>query len=132
MKTTTKQRLAAAAVAAAAVTGTVTAGAGPAEAATTGYIYISVPSWLGNCPNGGSVIGAYGVVDVMGQQRDYGDDLVYVRARIGDYNTITAQAYCSSSWQYPIPYWGPASQYRVYINRSGETVWQGPAGVRHN
>ena len=127
------RRRAAVLLAALSLLGVSMAASGPAaQASYAGYIYISVPSWAGNCPSGGSPIGAYGVVDVMGQAMDFGDDLVYVRARIGDYNTITARAYCSRSWSNWVPYWGPTSQHRIYVNRNGQTVWQGPFGVWKN
>src|SRR5258706_10351037 len=92
----------------------------PAEAATT-HVYISLPTWLGNCPGGGSV--KYLQVSTRAQEgsgyaADYGDDLVYISAGRNMDSTVVAQPLCYNGSQ---TYWGPASSNTIRPTRSGQT-----------
>ena len=106
-----------------------------ASAWSAGYIYVSYPTWLNNCPQGGSVKGIFAAVDGMWSapaSGDWGDDLVYPRVRLGDWNTISARNFCSK--------WGLSrrgllgSNYlgTFYPTRYNQTFWVGPAGQSHN
>ncbi len=60
---------------------------------------------------------------------DYGDDLVYGKVALGEYQTVVAQGLCYNGNK---SYWGPASSQTIHATRSGQTWWLGPAGVTHN
>jgi hypothetical protein len=103
----------------------------PAHAAV-GRVYVSLPTWLGNCPNGGSV--QYLQVSTWATQgsgtaADYGDDLVYISVGLNMNNTVVAQPLCYKGKE---TYWGPASSNVIRPARTGQTWWVGPAGVRNN
>ena len=103
----------------------------PAHAAV-GYNYVSLPTWLGNCPSGGSV--KYLQVSTWATQgsgyaADFGDDLVYVSVGLNMDNTVVAQPLCYKGNQ---TYWGPASSNTIRPTRGGQTWWVGPGGVSHN
>jgi hypothetical protein len=106
--------------------------ASPAQAWTAGHIYVSFPAWLGNCPQGGNVVGINAAVDGMWTGGDWGDDLVYPRVRVGDWNTVSAQNFCKQSGRPGGGYWAPAVSVRFYPTRSNQTVWVGPGGWRRN
>ena len=114
------------------LSGTAVAVAGPASAWTAGYIYVSFPTWLGNCPQGGNVIGINAAVDGMWSGGDWGDDLVYPRVRLNDWNTISAQNFCRQWGRPGGGYWAPATSTRFYPTRNNQTVWVGPAGWQRN
>jgi hypothetical protein len=107
-----------------------------ASQAAYGNVYVSFPTWLGNCPGGGSVTGIYatnGNVWSTSGYGDWGDDLIYPRVvmNVGaPYNQINAQLVCSGS--YGGRYYGPAVSAAIYPTRGGQTFWIGPAGQRHN
>ena len=134
---TAAHRMARSAIAAAMAIGGLLVTSVPADAAD-GYVYVSVPTWLGNCPHGGSVSGVYVAVgDTWSTPHtgDWGDDLVWARVRMNvgyPYNAVTAKAYCSRPWYRGGSYWGPASQNHIRPTRYGQTFWVGPWGQRNN
>ncbi|WP_157734991.1 hypothetical protein [Pseudofrankia inefficax] len=103
--------------------------AAPASAASSGWDYISLPTWLGNCPGGGSVQYLQVMVGDTWSGGDAGDDLVYAKVVIGQNQTVVAEGLCYKGTQ---SYWGPASSQTIHPTRSGQTWWVGPAGVSHN
>lgn len=117
-------------VAAAAMVGS----AGQAAAATS-HVYISYPTWLGNCPAGGSVTGihaANGALWSTPTGGDWGDDLIYPKVNLNSYNTISARVYCDRSWWKGVDYWGATTSVSIRPTRGGQTFWVGPAGKSHN
>ena len=105
----------------------------PASAVTYGWVYISTPTWLANCNwgNNGRVTGLHlsvGGTWTTPAGGDWGDDLVYARVRLYEYQQVSYSAYCNKwpgSWQS-----GVAQTIRP--TRNNQTVWVGPAGVRYN
>lgn len=114
-------------------------GAAPSQAASYGNAYVSFPTWLGNCPGGGSVTGIYGANSNIWSTPaggDWGDDLIYPRVAMflgAPYNQISAQVFCSRPWyQGGGGYWGAAVSAGIRPTRNGQTFWIGPAGQRNN
>ena len=135
MRTTTKRLTVAALAASAIALPAVIAQPAPAEAASTGYVYLAYPTWAGNCPNGGSVTVLYGAVDNLWSTPptgDIGDDLVYAKVRIGANSTVSMQPRCNRSWAKGGPYMGVPSQHVIKATRSGQTFWLGPVGKWNN
>jgi hypothetical protein len=101
--------------------------------ATAGYwVYISMPTWLNNCPRGGSVkvpeVTAWFGGD-SSYASDSGDDLVWIRVGANMDTTIVASGLCyngTRSWP------AAASSNTIHATRTGQTWWVGPAGTRHN
>lgn len=107
----------------------------PAQAAPVGNVYVSFPTWLANCPGGGSVTGinaAVGNLWVTPAGGDWGDDLVYPRVNLNANNTISAQNFCARPWWQGGGYWAPAVSVTFRPTRNGQTFWVGPAGQSHN
>src|SRR4051812_6582904 len=78
--------------AAALALGAVTLAAAPASAAGNGAVYISFPTWLGNCPAGGSVTGiAAAIGNTWSTGGDYGDDLIYGSVWLWQSNQLNAR-----------------------------------------
>jgi hypothetical protein len=106
--------------------------------ASYGNVYVSFPTWLGNCPGGGSV------VDINASNSnvwstpaggDWGDDLIYPRVVMfvgAPYNQISAQNLCSRPWYRGGNYWAPAVSAGISPSRNGQTFWIGPLGQSHN
>jgi hypothetical protein len=115
-----------------------------AEAASAGWIYVSLPTWLNNCPGGGSVdmprVTTFGQsTGVSDYRSDIGDDLVYIRAEIGGQTQFVGNGRCKLRyWDaynrvYKIKYYdGPAFSQTIYVDRNNQTVWVGPGGIRKN
>jgi len=103
--------------------------AAPTASAATAWNYISLPTWLGNCPGGGSVKFLQVSVGNTWSGGDWGDDLVYARVNLYQSQAVVARGYCQAGSRW---YWGPASHQMIYPTRQGQTWWTGPAGVRHN
>ena len=101
----------------------------PAYAVTYGWNYISLPTWAGNCPQGGSVKYLFVAIGDSWSGGDSGDDLVYGRVRLFENQAVTAQGLCYNGSR---SYWGPASQQTIRPTRNNQTWWVGPAGVWHN
>ncbi|MFI1385973.1 hypothetical protein [Embleya sp. NPDC020886] len=100
----------------------------PANAASTAWVYIAFPTWMGNCPNGGSVTKIQAYTDYWNTNWDVGDDLVYGKVALNQRNTIIAKVYCNK-W--------PGYYHDVYRNdvvptRGGQTLFVGPAGWSRN
>jgi hypothetical protein len=109
--------------------------AAPAEATPYSNIYVSFPTWLANCPNGGSVTGINAAVGDLWSTPpggDWGDDLIYPKVDLYTSNDISAQNYCSRPWYDGGGYWGPAVSAAIYPTRGGQTFWLGPAGQTNN
>lgn len=107
----------------------------PAEAYPYSNIYVSLPTWLGNCPGGGSVTGiwaASGDLWSTPANGDWGDDLIYPKVNLYADNQISAQPFCSRAWYDGGSYLGPAVSATIYPTRRGQTFWIGPAGQQHN
>lgn len=103
----------------------------PAHAAT-GNVWVSFPTWLGNCPSGGSVTVIQGHVgNLWSTAWDAGDDLVYPRVNLNQTNTMVANVRCDRALNRGGPYWTPVS-WNFHPTRGGQTWWMGPAGVRSN
>jgi hypothetical protein len=103
-----------------------------ADAAGSVYVYVSLPTWLGNCPNGGSVrylqVSTWSL-SATDYKADAGDDLVYIRAGYRENTTVVSQPLCYNGSR---TYWGPASSRVIYATRNGQTWWLGPWGQRNN
>ena len=105
------------------------AASAPAASAGTGWNYISLPTWLGNCPYGGSVKYLSVTVGNTWSGGDWGDDLVYARVNLYQSQRVTARGLCNAAgWQY----WGPWSYQTIYPTRQNQTWWVGPRGVSRN
>ena len=107
--------------------------AAPASAAT-GYIYVSLPTWLGNCSLGGSVkyvgMSSYSS-STSGYSSDFGDDLAYLRVGINESVNLIGQGICYKSGR-PPQYNTPVVNVFIRPARHGQTFWIGPGGVRSN
>jgi hypothetical protein len=101
----------------------------PAQAATIGYVYISFPKWLANCPNGGSAKTIWADDGWQVWNADAGDDLIYGRVALGQTNTISYTLFCA---KWPAGYYQPGYQTRFVPTRNNQTVWVGPAGWTRN
>ncbi|MFI5843857.1 hypothetical protein ACIA8K_29575 [Catenuloplanes sp. NPDC051500] len=126
-------RMSAAAAAAVVMTLSSLLAAAPASAAT-GSIYVSLPTWLGNCPLGGSVkyvgMSSYSG-STSGYSSDSGDDLAYLRVGINESVQLVGQGICFKSGR-PPQYNTPVVNVVVRPTRHGQTFWVGPGGVRSN
>jgi hypothetical protein len=106
---------------------------GPPAQASGGYwVYVSMPTWLGNCPRGGAVkkpeVTAWFGGD-SSYASDFGDDLVWIRVGARIDTTIVASGLCyagSKSWP------AAGSSNTIRASRTGQTWWIGPYGTRHN
>lgn len=115
-----------------------TAQATSARARTVVGVYISAPTWLGNCANsklGGSVKSLWVQVTAPSvgygaySYADYGDDIVWAKVVLNVDNTIVAQPKCYGWWgSRP----GAPSMNTIRPTRNGQTWWVGPLGTRHN
>ena len=131
----THRRLASIAIGALAATGLAVTAATPAQAALYSSIYVSFPTWLANCPNGGKVTvinAAVGDLWSTPPGGDWGDDLIYPKVNLYTYNEISAQNFCSRPWYDGGGYWAPAVSAAFYPTRGNQTFWIGPAGQTHN
>jgi hypothetical protein len=120
-------------VAAALTVSTVTSGT--AQAYPYSYVYVSFPTWLANCPAGGSVTGIFAANGDLWSTPaggDWGDDLVYPKVNLNANNQISGQGYCNRPWYKGGSYWGPAVSATIYPTRGGQTFWIGPGGQTHN
>jgi hypothetical protein len=107
----------------------------PAQAYPYSNVYVSLPTWLGNCPGGGSVTGiwaANGDLWSTPAAGDWGDDLVYPKVNLYASNQISAQPFCNRPWYKGGSYYGPAVTATIYPTRQGQTFWIGPVGQNHN
>lgn len=109
----------------------VMAPAAGSRSSTVSNVYISYPTWYGNCPGGGSVTGIYAASGILWSTSpggDWGDDLIYPKVDLYTYNTISAKLYCRRPWYRGGGYWGPAVSATIYPTRGGQTFWVGPLG----
>jgi len=100
----------------------------PAAASGLGNVYVAYPTWGGNCPGGGSVVGIYaasGDLWATGSGGDWGDDLIYPRVELDAWNTISAQLWCRTGWY---TYLSAAYAVSVFPTRPGETFWAAVGG----
>jgi hypothetical protein len=103
----------------------------PKQASASGYgwDYISLPTWAGNCPAGGSVKFMQIMVGNTWSGGDYGDDLVYAKVVLGQDQSVVGQGFCyNGSRSYP----GTPFTQTIHPTRSDQTWWVGPYGVWHN
>ena len=114
------------------VAGSTLLSAPSARAAGSVYVYISLPTWLGNCPSGGSVkylqVSSWSL-SASDYKADFGDDLVYIRVGYRENTQIVSQPYCYNGTR---SYTGVPSSQTIYATRNGQTWWLGPWGVQHN
>ncbi|MFD5826263.1 hypothetical protein [Lentzea sp. NPDC060358] len=104
-------------------------GQGSAQAATTGWVYISFPTWLANCESGGRVTAIQAYTDYWSTNWDTGDDLVYGKVALGQRNKIIATVFCS---KWPAGYYRYVARTDVVPTRNNQTLWVGPAGWSRN
>ncbi len=115
-------------VTAASMTGIVVT-APQASAAGNANVYLVLPTWLRNCPGGGSVkFMQVSVLDTW-SGGDYGDDIVYPRVNLHQDQVVVGQGLCYNGKR---TYWGPAFQQNINASRNGQAWYVGPAGIRHN
>jgi hypothetical protein len=106
--------------------------------ASYGNVYVSFPTWLGNCPGGGNVVGIYAANSYIWSTPatgDWGDDLIYpgvVMFAGAPYNQISAQNICSRPWYRGGNYRSTPVSASIYPTRNGQTFWVGPFGQSHN
>jgi len=115
---------------------------GKAEAATYAYVYISFPTWMGNCPGGGSVRAING--SVTGQNTpnswnlnewDMGDDLIYARVALKKPNKVSVGVWCGKAARSRPGILARAAHSvsnTITPTRANQTVWVGNRGVRYN
>ena len=106
----------------------------PAHAAATGHIWVSLPTWLGNCSLGGSVkyVGMSSFSNsTSGYSSDFGDDLAYLRVGLNESVNLIGQGVCYKSGK-PPQYNTPVVNVFIRPTRHGQTFWVGPGGVRNN
>ena len=103
----------------------------PASASTMGWVYISTPTWLGNCADGrdGKVDGLFATVGDTWSTNgaDLGDDMVYAKVRLGEYQPVSFQVRCSRSAES----WQAGVGLSIAPTRSGQTVRVAPGVVRY-
>ncbi|MFI5937579.1 hypothetical protein [Actinoplanes sp. NPDC051494] len=104
-------------------------GPAPAQAAGNYWVYISAPTWQGNCPQGGSVKYMWAMISDSWSGGDAGDDLVYGRAYANVTQDVVTQPTCYNGSR---SYVGPATSHSIRPTRNGQTWWMGPSGVSHN
>lgn len=102
---------------------------GTAYGQSYGWDYISLPTWEGNCPGGGSVKFMQVSVGDTWSGGDFGDDLVYAKVVLGQNQPVVGQGLCYKGSK---SCWGPAFYQTIHPSRTGQTWWVGPAGVTHN
>jgi len=100
-----------------------------ASASGYGWDYISLPTWAGNCPAGGSVKFMQIMVGDTWSGGDWGDDLVYAKVVLGQDQPVVGQGLCYNGSR---SYWGPSFYQTIHPTRSNQTWWVGPYGVWHN
>ncbi len=132
MNSPVRRRVASVFLALSAAMATSLVGTPPAQAATYGWVYISMPTWLGNCAFGsaGSVrtINA-SVGNTWSVAGDTGDDLVYARVLLGQNQQVSYNVFCA---KWPAGSWQAGVGKIIRPTRNNQTVWVGPAGVRYN
>lgn len=103
-----------------------------APATSVGWVYVSAPTWLGNCPRGGLVrflhVSNWGP-SVITYAADGGDDIVYLKVALGESNTLVVAPVCyngTKSWP------GASSTHTIRPKRTKQTFWLGPLGQRSN
>ncbi len=138
-KSVVRRAIAASVLSAAAVVGT-WSNVGEAHAAT-GHVYISFPTWQGNCPAGGSVRAINGSVTGTTQvyswelrNWDVGDDLIYPKVLLNKPNRASVGVWCgknASSRPGVLARASHAVSVVVTPKRNNQTIWVGPRGVRY-
>ncbi|MFJ1542251.1 hypothetical protein ACIODS_27305 [Micromonospora chalcea] len=95
----------------------------PANAATTGYVYLVTPKWWGWCPGSNNAITWVGWVNSsISSGGDSGDDIVYAKVNLNVSQTVVMTVQCSRS----TPQGASAS---IKPTRTGQTFFMGyPSG----
>ena len=105
----------------------------PAQAAA-GYIYVSMPTGLGNCPGGWMHtprVSIWG--NVTSYASDSGDDVVYMRADVGSTSNFVGQGVCRKRVNgRTVEYPASAVSWNVKVDRNNQTIFIGPNGVWKN
>jgi hypothetical protein len=105
-----------------------------ASAAGEAWVYVSTPTWLGNCAFGKDKGRVTRLLMAVGNtysstKWDTGDDIVYAKVILGKKQRVSYEAFCNKKWP---GYYQPGVQQTITPTRKGQTVWVGPAGVRYN
>ncbi len=97
--------------------------AAPAHAWYWGGVWLNFGHW--NCPHGGSVKGISFAIDDADFTRgiDWGDNVVYLGARIDTRNTGNGRVWCSRPWYRGGGYWNNSVWKQFWPNRSGQGIW---------
>jgi hypothetical protein len=105
--------------------------AGTAAASSRAWVYVSMPTWQGNCPRGGSVkylnVSTWG--SITDNRADAGDDMVYISTAMNENTTLVAQGLCYNG---SATYYGPAVSVTIRATRQNQTFWVGPGRVASN
>jgi hypothetical protein len=101
----------------------------PAQATTIGYVYISFPTWEGNCANGGSVKTIWADDAWQTWNGDAGDDLIYGKVALNQTNRINYEVFCA---KWPAGYYQAGTSTLFVPTRNNQTIWVGPAGWTRN
>jgi hypothetical protein len=102
----------------------------PAQAYPYVNIYVSMPTWAGNCPSGGSVAYAWAMIGNTWSGGDWGDDLIYGTANAYVSQELITKVTCRWWWGGTYP--GAQTDHWITPTRYGQTWWVGPNYVSHN
>ena len=86
-----------------------------------------MPTWLNNCPGGGSVKYLQVSIEPTWSGGDYGDDLVYGKAYLGQNDSVQAQGECFNGSK--AVSMTPAVDVTIHPTRQGQTWWIGPGAT---
>ena len=99
-----------------------------AQAASVGYVYISFPTWLANCPKGGNATIIWADDNLQTWNADAGDDLIYGKVWLNQWNSVQYTLYCNKG----PGYYQPGLSTSFVPTRNNQTIWVGPAGWSRN
>jgi hypothetical protein len=105
------------AVIAAAAAATVAA---PPSASYLGHAYLVVNNW--RCVGGGKVISVNGAVDDVWSGGDAGDNIIWPKVRVGDWNTFNGWAWCSAGSR-RAPYMIYIIDWQFHPSGNNQTFW---------
>ena len=100
----------------------------PASAASTSWVYLVFPGWLGNCPSS-SVYGVQASVGSLWSTNwDLGDDIVYGKVYVGTGQSLSYNLMCRKYGR--VVGYQPGSV-TIRPPAGTRTIFAGPAGVRY-